>query len=160
MPDITVIAVGSLQQKHYRDAADEYIKRLGAHYRVFEIEIKEERLPASPTEADIAKGLEKEAERISAAIPKRAFVTALCIEGKTPDSAEFSNIIEQAAVRGYSSFAFIVGSSHGLSEKIKKTADLRLSMSRMTFPHQLARVMLYEALYRADEIRCGTRYHK
>lgn len=160
MADIAVIAVGTLQQKYFREAADEYKKRLGAHYRVIECEIREERLSAAPSGAEIKAALDKESDRIMAAVPKRSFVTALCIEGREADSVEFSDIIDDAALRGYSSFAFIIGSSYGLSENLKRKADLRLSMSRMTFPHQLARVMLYEALYRADEIRRGARYHK
>ncbi len=160
MADIILIAVGNLQQKYFREAADEYKKRLGAHYRVIETEIKEERLPQNPSKSEISIALEKEAEKIMAAIPKRSYITTLCIEGKTIDSEEFSIQLEQASVRGFSTFVFIIGSSYGLSEKIKRLSDFKLSMSKMTFPHQLARVMLYEALYRSDEIRSGTRYHK
>lgn len=160
MADLVVIAVGSLREKYFRDAADEYKKRLGSSWRVGEIEIKEEKLPAAPSPSQIASALEKEGERIIAAIPKRSFTVALCIEGYSTDSTGFSRLIDDAKSGGYSSVCFIVGSSHGLSEKVKTACDCRFSMSRLTFPHQLARVMLFEAVYRATEIGRGTGYHK
>ena len=160
MADLCFIAVGSLREKYFRDAADEYKKRLGGAWRVSEIEIKEEKLPASPSPAQIADALEKEGERILSAIPKRSFFVALCIEGYATDSTGLSRLIEDAKAGGRSSICFIVGSSHGLSERVKAACDCRFSMSRLTFPHQLARVMLFEAVYRATEISRGTGYHK
>ena len=151
------IAVGSLKEKYFREAADEYKKRIG---NVTEIEIKEEKLPASPSDSQISAALEKEAERILEAIPKRSFVVPMCIEGKQMSSEEFSAALDNAALSGRSSVTFIIGSSHGLSDKVKRSADLKLSMSKMTFPHKLARVMLYEAVYRAFEISSGSKYHK
>ena len=155
-----MIAVGSLREKYFRDAADEYKKRLGGSWHVGEIEIREEKLPASPSPSEIAAALEKEGERIMSAIPKRSFSVALCIEGYQTDSTGLSKLIEDAKSGGTSSVCFIVGSSHGLSEQVKAACDCRLSMSRLTFPHQLARVMLFEAVYRATEIGKGTGYHK
>ncbi len=160
MADLTVIAVGSLKEKYFRDAADEYKKRLSASWRVEEIEIKEEKTPASPSAAQIAVALEKEGDRILAAIPKRAHAIALCVEGRGVDSPGLSRMIEEVKNAGGSSVCFIIGSSHGLSDRVKESCRDRLSMSKMTFPHELARVMLYEAFYRATEITRGTGYHK
>ena len=157
MLSVYIIAVGSLKEKYFREAADEYKKRIG---NVTEIEIKEEKLPASPSDSQISVALEKEAERILEAIPKRSFVVPMCIEGKQMSSEEFSAALDNAALSGRSSVTFIIGSSHGLSDKVKRSADLKLSMSKMTFPHKLARVMLYEAVYRAFEISSGSKYHK
>ena len=160
MADLCVIAVGSLREKYFRDAADEYKKRLGSSWRVSEVEIREETLPASPSPAQIAAALEKEGARILDAIPKRSYTAALCVEGYETDSTGLSKLISDVKNGGYSTVCFIVGSSHGLSEKVKAAADCRLSMSRLTFPHQLARVMLFESVYRATEISRGTGYHK
>lgn len=157
MLSVYVIAVGQLKEKYFRDAADEYKKRLG---NVTEIEIKEEKLPNAPSDAQISAALEKEAERILEAIPKRSFVVPMCIEGKQLSSEEFAASLDTAALSGKSSVTFIIGSSHGLSDKVKRCADLKLSMSKMTFPHKLARVMLFEAVYRAFEISSGSKYHK
>ena len=160
MADLTVVAVGFLKEKYFRDAADEYKKRLSASWKVDEIEIKEEKTPFSPSAAQIADALEKEGERILSAIPKRAYAIALCIEGREVDSLGLSRMIEDVKNTGSSSVCFIIGSSHGLSERVKEKCRDRLSMSKMTFPHELARVMLYEAVYRASEISRGTGYHK
>ena len=160
MADLTVIAVGGLREDYFRRAADEYKKRLSSSFNVREVEIKEEKLPSSPSDAEIANALDREAERIIAAVPKRAFTAALCVEGEELSSGELSSRLSKEMSGGVSSFCFIVGSSHGLSDKVKRSCAARLSMSRMTFPHQLARVMLFEALYRAAEIMKGTGYHK
>ena len=157
MISVYVIAVGQLREKYFRDAAEEYNKRLG---NVTGMEIKEEKLPAEPSQAQIISALDKEASRILEAIPKRSFVIPMCIEGKQMSSEEFSGVLDRAALAGKSSVTFIIGSSHGLSEKVKAAADLKLSMSKMTFPHELARVMLFEAVYRACEISSGSKYHK
>lgn len=158
--DLTIIAVGDLHEKYFRQGADEYKKRLSSKFCVKEIEIKEEKIPKGASEAQIAAALDKEADAILAAIPKRAFATAMCIEGKQYSSAEFARMFEDAAISGTSSFCFIIGSSNGLSDKVKFASNVKLSMSKMTFPHQLARVMLYEAVYRAQEILRGSGYHK
>jgi 23S rRNA (pseudouridine1915-N3)-methyltransferase len=152
--------VGQLREKYFREAADEYKKRLGGSSKVSEIEIKEEKLPDSPSASQIEAALDKEADSILKSVPKRAYVVAMCIEGKHLSSEEFAKVLDNAAISGRSSVAFIIGSSHGLSDRVKNSADLKLSMSKMTFPHKLARVMLYEAVYRAGEILSGTKYHK
>lgn len=160
MLSLTIIAVGQLKEKYFREAADEYKKRLGGSGKVNEIEIKEEKTPDSPSNAQIEAALSKEAERILEAIPKRSYVVTMCIEGKQMSSEEFSRILDNVSVQGKSSVCFIIGSSHGLSDKVKAVSDLKLSMSKMTFPHKLARIMLFEAIYRAGEISVGSKYHK
>ncbi len=160
MKSITVIAPGALRERYFREAADEYKRRLSGMCRIDEVEVREERLPQNPSDAEIASALEREAERIRAAMPKRAFTVAMCIEGRELTSEEFQKTLEKASLEGASSAAFIIGSSFGLSETLKRECSLRLSMSRMTFPHKLARVMLYEAVYRSFEIAAGTKYHK
>ena len=160
MPDLTIIAVGDLHEKYFRQAADEYKKRISSKFCVKEIEIKEERIPRGASEAQISAALEREAASIMAAVPKRAHITALCIEGRRYSSAGFAKMFEDAALSGKSSFCFIIGSSNGLADKVKASAHIRMSMSEMTFPHQLARVMLYEAIYRSCEIMRGSGYHK
>ncbi len=160
MLSVTIIAVGQLKEKYFREAADEYKKRLGGPSKVSEIEIKEEKLPEGPSDAQIKAALDSEADRIIAAIPKRSFVVTMCIEGKQYSSTEFASILENASLQGKSAITFIIGSSHGLSDRVKNLSDLKLSMSKMTFPHKLARVMLFEAVYRAREISAGGKYHK
>ena len=160
MLSLTIIAVGQPKEKYFREAADEYKKRLGGSGKVNEIEIKEEKTPDSPSNAQIEAALSKEAERILEAIPKRSYVVTMCIEGKQMSSEEFSRILDNVSVQGKSSVCFIIGSSHGLSDKVKAVSDLKLSMSKMTFPHKLARIMLFEAIYRAGEISVGSKYHK
>ena len=117
-------------------------------------------MPKNPTDGDIQKALSDEAEKIIEKIPPRAYVIALCIEGKQLSSEELAALLDAKACEGYSSVCFIIGSSHGLSDKVKGLASYKMSMSRLTFPHQLARVMLSEAVYRAVEINKGTKYHK
>ena len=160
MLSVNIIAVGQLREKYFREAADEYKKRLGGQGRVNEIEIKEEKLSDSPSEAQIAAALDREADRILEAIPKKSFVVPMCIEGKMMSSEDFAGTLDNAALMGKSSVTFIIGSSFGLSDRVKKISDLKLSMSKMTFPHKLARVMLFEAVYRASMILAGGKYHK
>lgn len=155
---ITVIAVGSLSEKHWKSAADEYKKRLKAD--VCEIEIREVRLSQCPSESEIKKALDAEGDSIISKIPKKSYVVALCIEGTAFSSEEFAEKIEKAELGGYSNICFIIGSSFGLSDKVKNAANLKLSMSKLTFPHQLARVMLYETVYRSFSINEGGKYHK
>ncbi|MBQ8915427.1 MAG: 23S rRNA (pseudouridine(1915)-N(3))-methyltransferase RlmH [Clostridia bacterium] len=160
MLKLKFITVGSLAERHWREACDEYKKRLSLTCKVEDCEIRETKIAKNPTDGDIKQVLESEAERILAQIPQKAFVIALCIEGKQLSSEELARVIDQKTTEGFSDICFIIGSSHGLSDKVKARADLRLSMSRLTFPHQLARVMLLEAVYRAGEINRGTKYHK
>ena len=133
---------------------------IGGYATVHETEIADERLPDAPSDKQIAAALSAEAERILDAIPKNAAVIAMCIEGRELSSEELSGKLSDMCISGKSTIVFIIGSSYGLSDKVKSRADLRLSMSRMTFPHRLAKVMLCEQIYRALSIAAGGRYHK
>ena len=157
MSYITVISVGSLKEKYLADARDEYKKRLGAYARVEEIELKEEKIRDEDDAHEIERALECEADKILASIPKGSFTVALAVEGRQYSSEELAALIGGA--QG-GKICLIIGSSHGMSERVKRAADVRLSVSKMTFPHQLMRVMLFEALYRAHTILAGKRYHK
>lgn len=159
MINIKLIALGSIKEQYLRDACAEYIKRLGAFAKVELCELKEARLPDNPSNSQIEAALEDEAQRILAAVPTRSHLIAMCIEGKQLSSEEFAAHIENAA-QSTSNICLIIGSSHGLSPRVKEAADLRLSVSKMTFPHQLFRVMLLESVYRAFNITKGTKYHK
>ena len=158
--NITLICVGKLKEDHLRNACAEYQKRLQAFCRFSVEELEPERLSDDPSDAEIAAALEKEGERISARIPKGAYMAALCIEGKQQSSRELAQLMDRIPSEGSSAAAFVIGSSFGLSDKVKSSAQLRLSMSKMTFPHQLARVMLMEQIYRAYSIINNRRYHK
>ena len=160
MIHIDLIVLGKLKEAYLRDACAEYVKRLQAFCKVRTIELAPYRLPDDPSDAQISDALEKEAAEIEKQIAPGACVYALCIEGKTVSSEQFSAQLEQAAVDGSGTIVFVIGSSFGLSERVKRRANVRLSMSPMTFPHQLARVMLLEQLYRAFQIRAGGKYHK
>lgn len=160
MLTVTVIVPGKLKEKYLRDAQEEYRKRLTAFCKLNIIEVNTEPLPNEPSEAQIRAALEKEGERILRAVPKGALLYALCIEGRERSSEDFSRELENRAVAGDSHIAFVIGSSHGLSDAVKRAAEEKLSMSPMTFPHQLARIMLLEQLYRAFQISTGGRYHK
>ncbi len=155
MPGLTFVFVGKMRERHYAEAFEEYYKRLGAFTKPELKEIAEERLPEQPSEKAIAQALGREAAEIEKAVPKGAYVVALCVEGRAMSSEELARALE-----GQPKLCFIVGGSFGLDESVKKRADLRLSMSRMTFPHHLARVMLAEQVYRAFTIQNGGRYHK
>ena len=150
MLNIRVICVGKLKEKFYIDAANEYIKRLSGYCKLEVIELPEDRQQL----------LEKERDAIISKIPNGAVTTALCIEGKEMDSQALSDMISDFAVKGMSKLCFIIGGSVGLHEKLKQEAKVKLSMSKMTFPHNLARVMLLEQLYRAFKIAEGGKYHK
>lgn len=158
MLEVKIVCIGKLKEKYWRDAVAEYAKRLSAFCRFSVIELNEARVPQDPNEAQIAKALEEEAKAVIAAVG-RSTAYVLCIEGKMLSSEKLAGEISSAAVGGASSLAFIIGSSHGLHESVKALGK-RISMSPMTFPHQLARVMLCEQLYRAFSIQAGTKYHK
>ena len=160
MLNINVISVGKLKEGYLRDACAEYIKRLGAYSKVKVTELSESRLSDNPSEKEIASALENEAKAIMAAVPKDSAVIAMCIEGRQMSSENFAARLNKFAVDGKSSVSLIIGSSFGLSDTVKNAAALRLSMSEMTFPHQLARVMLLEQLYRAMSILNNGKYHK
>ena len=160
MFNITLITVGKLKEKFYLSAAAEYEKRLKAYCNFQIIELPESRLPEDPSVADIAAGLEKEAQLITAKIPKGSWFCIFTPEGKLLSSEELANKMKQIKLDGKSSACFLIGSSFGISQKIKDIADFRLSMSPMTFPHHLARIMVLEQLYRAEAIQNGSKYHK
>ncbi len=160
MLKITLITVGRLKEQYLRDAVREYEKRLSTLCSLKNIEIEAAKLPDSPNEAQISAALSTEAEKILASIPLGAYVIPMCIEGKQIDSVELSQKFDSLAISGDSNICFIIGGSYGLSDKVKQKASFKLSMSKMTFPHQLARVMLLEQIYRAFKILQGGTYHK
>ncbi len=161
MTTITIISIGTLKEEYWREALREYEKRLQPYCKLVSVQLKEEKSSSKNESAAIAEILRKEAQKIDEVLPPaKAFTIALCIEGKALSSEDFAKALEQAGTSGYSEIALIIGSSHGLSEEIKARADLKLSFSKMTFPHQLARVILAEQLYRAFQILSGGKYHK
>lgn len=160
MLSVSLICLGKMKEKHYIAALEEYEKRLRPYCRLEITQLPESRLPDSPSQSEIKAALEKEAAEIRSKIPSGAYTVAMCIEGSPLSSAELSELMSGCASRGFSRLCFIIGSSNGLSEELKKGADFRLSMSKMTFPHHLARVMLAEQIYRGIMISEGTRYHK
>lgn len=160
MRSITVLCVGKLKESYLREAAAEYQKRLTPFCRLSVVEVEEERLPDAPSPAQIQATLAAEGKRLLARIPAGAAVFALCIEGKEMSSPALAETLDRLAVDGCSHVVFIIGGSWGLSDEVKHAARVRLSMSPMTFPHQLARVMLLEQLYRTGQISSGGKYHK
>ena len=160
MQKITLLCVGKLKEKFYLDACAEYQKRLTRHCKFEFIELPEQRLPENPSEGEIAAALSKEADAIEEKLPRGSAIVALCVEGKPMSSEQLSDTLSRYGAQGASQVTFLIGGSFGLSERVKARADLRLSMSPMTFPHHLARVMLLEQIYRAYQIQSGTRYHK
>lgn len=159
MQRVTILCVGKLKEKFYADAAAEYVKRLSRYCKVEIVELPETRLPENPSPAEIQRALAAEAAAIRARLESGA-VVAMCIEGKTCSSEALAKKLESFALEGKSRVTFLIGGSFGLDETLKKEAHWRLSMSPMTFPHHLARVMLLEQIYRACQIQEGTRYHK
>ena len=158
--NITLICVGRLKEDYLRAACAEYQKRLQGFCRFNVEELEAERLPESPSDGEIANALEKEGERILGKIPRGAYVLALCVEGKQQSSEELSQLMDRIPSDGFGTAVFIIGSSFGLSDRVKSAAQVKLSMSRMTFPHQLARVMLMEQIYRGYTIINNRSYHK
>lgn len=159
MFNINLITVGKLKESYLREACAEYTKRLGAYCKIKITELPEYRLPDSPSEKVIKTALDSEAEAILAAAGSDTII-AMCIEGKMMSSEELANKLQKLGVEGKSSLSIVIGSSFGLSDRVKNAAALRLSMSPMTFPHQLARVMLLEQTYRAMSILGNGKYHK
>lgn len=160
MLHVRLICVGKLKEKFYREACAEYEKRLKGYCKLEIIELTEQRLPDSPSQAQIDAALAKEAEAIRAKIPAGSAVIAMCIEGGTLSSEQFADKLSKWMGSGVSHISVLIGGSCGLDESLKKSAQLRLSMSPMTFPHHLARVMVLEQLYRALNIASGGKYHK
>ena len=160
MFDITLIAMGKLKEPFYLSAAAEYEKRMKGYCTFHLLELPEHRLPEDPSPAEIAAGLEKEAELIQTKIPKGAWFCVLTPEGKTLSSEAFAQKLKEVKLSGKSSACFLIGSSFGMADRIKQKADFKLSMGPMTFPHHLARIMVLEQLYRAEAIQAGSKYHK
>ena len=160
MFEITLIAMGKLKEKFYLSAASEYEKRLKGYCRFQILELPEFRLPENPSPAEISAGLEKEAETILARIPKGAWFCVLTPEGKVISSEALADKLRDVKLSGKSSACFLIGSSFGMSPRVKAAADFQLSMGPMTFPHHLARIMVLEQLYRAEAIQAGSKYHK
>ena len=159
MVHVKLITIGTLKEAYWRDAVAEYEKRLCGFCRFELVQLKEEKLPDDPSENEIRRALDKEATAILAEIAPRAYCVAMCVEGKQLSSEELAE--QMARVEQQTGeVCFIIGSSYGLSSTVKSRADLRLSVSKLTFPHQMMRVLLLEAIYRAFNIRKGTRYHK
>ena len=160
MQRVTVLCVGKLKEKFYIDAAAEYVKRLQRHCKLELIELPEQRLPDEPSPAEIQKALRTEGDAIHERLPKGGAVIALCVEGRPCSSQELSRRMAEFGVQGKTQLTFLIGGSVGLDEDLKRQADWRLSMSPMTFPHHMARIMLLEQIYRAYQIAGGTKYHK
>lgn len=160
MQKVTILCVGKLKEKFYIEAAREYEKRLQRHCQLELVELAEQRLSDAPSAAEIMQALEREAAAITERLPKSGAVIALCIEGTPMSSEALSERLMCFASEGVSQLTFVIGGSFGLHPSVKARAALRLSMSPMTFPHHLARVMLLEQIYRAYQIAANTRYHK
>ena len=159
MAQLSVISVGTLKEDYLKDAIAEYKKRLSQYARVDEVNLKEERIPDENNQKDVERALKAEGERILAAMPKDSLKIALCVEGKPYSSEALAELIKRGC-DGSGKISLVIGSSHGLSDEVKRACDVRLSVSAMTFPHQLMRVILMEALYRSFTIIAGKKYHK
>lgn len=160
MISITIIAVGKLKEKYLTDGCAEYIKRLGAYCKINIIEIPEERCPDNPSPSQIKNVILKEGGKILDKIPKGSAVIPMCIEGKQFESTEFAQKISELSNNGCSSITFVIGGSFGLDRSVKEAGIMKLSLSKMTLPHQLARMVLLEQIYRAFQINTNGKYHK
>lgn len=160
MTHIYLFCVGKLKEKFYADAVAEYQKRLSAYCKLDIVELPEEKLPQNPSQAQIDAALVKEAVVIRAKLPPRARTVALCIEGQLLSSQELAKRLQTWEAGPSNQLCFLIGGSYGLDEQLKSETQVRLSMSPMTFPHHLARVMLLEQIYRAFKIQEGADYHK
>lgn len=160
MQRVTILCVGKLKEKFYMEAAAEYAKRLRRWCSLELIELPESRLAEDPSPGEIARALAAEADAIEARLPRSGALIALCIEGRELSSPALAEKLAAWAAGGVSQLTFLIGGSVGLDPRLKQRAELCLSMSPMTFPHHLARIMLLEQIYRAYQIQAGTRYHK
>ncbi|MCD7858663.1 MAG: 23S rRNA (pseudouridine(1915)-N(3))-methyltransferase RlmH [Firmicutes bacterium] len=160
MFEITLLTVGKCKEKFYLAAAEEYAKRLKGYCAFRLAELPEYRLPEAPSAAEIAMGLEKEADAILEKIPKGAWFCVFTPEGRELTSEALAQKLREVKLAGRGGACFLIGSSFGIAPRVKERADFALSMSRMTFPHHLARVMVLEQLYRAEAIQAGSKYHK
>lgn len=159
MLSVKIITVGTLKESYLREAVAEYSKRLSAFCKLSVVQLKESKLPDSPSDKEIEAALDAEAKAILSEISPRSYKIAMCVEGKQMPSEKLAATLERISGQT-SEVCFIIGSSFGLSDKVKSAADMRLSVSELTFPHQLLRVMLLESVYRAFTITAGTKYHK
>ncbi len=159
MVKIKIINVGTNKESYFNEGINEYVKRLKKDVLFEFISIPEYKLTNNPSENEIKNGLDKEASLIEKHISKNSFVIAMCIEGKQLTSSEFADLFKDK-MNSFSSFSFIIGGSFGMSEKIKSLANMKLSMSKMTFPHTMAKLILSEQIYRAFSINSGGRYNK
>lgn len=159
MIKVTVIALGRLKETYLKEACAEYTKRLSRYCDLDITELSPEQLPDNASRAEVDSALKREAQAITAKIPKGAFTVAMCVEGKKLSSEALAQLIETRSFEGRP-LCFIIGSSYGLAHEIKSLADIRLSVSDMTFPHQLFRIMLLEQIYRGFKINEGSAYHK
>ena len=160
MLSIRLICVGKLKERFYAEAVAEYTKRLSAFCRLELIELPEERLGENPSASEIETALNREAEQIERKLLKDGTLICLCVEGGQMESEAFAGLLTRTESSGRPRLSFVIGGSFGLARRLKDRADLRLSMSKMTFPHHLARVMLLEQIYRGFQIKEGSKYHK
>lgn len=157
---ITLLTVGKIKEKYLRDGIAEYVKRLGRYCRLDIVEVPDEKTPDRASAAEEAQIKNTEGERLLRCIRENDYVIALAIDGKMLDSVELSEKIEKLGIQGHSSIVFVIGGSLGLSDAVLGRADYKLSFSRMTFPHQLMRMVLLEQIYRSYRIMQGEPYHK
>ena len=160
MLSIYLVCVGRLKERFYQDACAEYLKRLSPYCKLTLLELPEERLPQTPSQGQIDAALEKEGQAIRSKLPPNTSLVCLCVEGRLRSSEELASLVQTWEHNSAKHLAFVIGGSFGLAESLKAEAWVRLSMSPMTFPHHLARVMLLEQLYRAYQINTGGKYHK
>ena len=160
MQKVTVLCTGRLKEPYLIEACREYEKRLGRFCRLEMVELPEQTLPRAPSPAQVRRALFQEAQALSARLPDKCRLTALCVEGQALTSEELARRLSDSAAQGFGHSVFVIGSSYGLDESLKERAHLRLSLSAMTFPHHLARLMLLEQLYRCAQILSGGPYHK
>ena len=160
MLQINILYVGNIKDKFYAEAVKEYEKRLSAFCKIKNIELKEEKPPENPSDAEIALVIRKEGDRLLEAMPKKGYKIALCVEGTQISSEELAKKMASVTVSGDSEITFIIGGAFGMDERVKKAANYRLSISKMTFTHRMMRVILAEQIYRALNILSGGNYHK
>lgn len=156
---ITILCVGKIKEKFYRDAIDEYKKRLSRFAKIEITEVKDEKIPDNASEKEMDAVLEKEGNLILSKIPKNSAVIAMCIEGESVSSTDLAEKLNVLSMKS-SNITFVIGGSLGLWEKVKKASDMRISFGKITLPHQLMRVVLTEQIYRAFKINANENYHK
>ncbi len=160
MLSVHLICVGKLKEKFYQAAVEEYTKRLAGYCKLELVELAECRLPQNPSPGEISAALEKEGAAIRAKLPQSSTLVAMCVEGKEKSSEELARLVLDFEQSSSKHLVFVIGGSYGIHPSIKAEAQVRLSMSPMTFPHHLARVMVLEQIYRAFKINEGSSYHK